>query len=61
MYSTVQYGYSLNRQRTVPIPYDTVCAEQRKFDNDDNSLSPVRTAGHTLVPFVMEDGGRSSG
>ena len=33
-------------------------AEQRKFDNDDNSHSPVRTAGHTLVPFVMEDGGR---
>ena len=33
-------------------------AEQRKFDNDDTSHSPVRTAGHTLAPFVMEDGGR---
>ena len=38
--------------------YAARVAEKRKFDNDDASSRPVRTDGHTLVPFVVEDGGR---
>ena len=51
------------RREAVELHFDDPgfavrAAEKLKFDNDAMSSRPVRTDGHVLVPFVVEDGGR---
>ena len=59
-YSTVLVGSTIRGCSTVP-GFAAAQREQAKFDADRASSQPVSRmhgGAHTLVPFVLEDGGR---